>query len=119
MGGGASKVEQGDIKVAKAEGADGRTVAELWTSKASLKDKQVTVRGKVVKFLPEIMGKNWIHLQDGTGSREAGNNDITITTTDKAVAGDVVLVTGTVKTGVNLGAGYAYPVIIEDAKVKK
>jgi len=119
MSGGASKIEPGQIKVAKAEGADGRTVEEIWTNHAALKDKQVVVRGKVVKFLPEIMGKNWIHLQDGTGSAENRTNDITVTTTDKAVAGDVVIVTGTIHTDVNLGAGYAYPVIIEDAKLKK
>ena len=30
----------GTIKVAKAEGADGRTVEELWSGKASLKDSR-------------------------------------------------------------------------------
>lgn len=119
MGEGASRVEPGEIKVEKAEGADGRTVAEIWASKDTLGERQVAVRGKVVKFLPDIMGKNWIHLRDGSGSRDAGNDDITITTTDKAAAGDVVLITGTVKTGVNLGAGYTYPVLIENARVRK
>jgi len=118
-GSGASKIEPGEIKVAKAAGADGRTVEEIWTTRTSLKDKQVVVRGKVVKFLPEIMGKNWIHLQDGSGSAENRTNDITVTTTDKAAAGDIVVVTGTIHTDVNLGAGYVYPVIIEDAKLKK
>jgi len=119
MTGGASKIEPGEIKVAKADGSDGRTVEEIWTNHVVLKDKQVVVRGKVVKFLPEIMGKNWIHLQDGSGSAENRTNDITVTTTDKAAAGDVVVVTGTIRTDVNLGAGYAYPVIIEHAKLKK
>lgn len=119
MTGGASKIEPGEIKVAKAEGTTGRTVEEIWVTHTALKDKQVMVRGKVVKFLPEIMGKNWIHLQDGTGTADARTNDITITTTDKAVAGDIVIVTGTIRTDVNLGAGYSYPVMIEDAKLKK
>jgi hypothetical protein len=119
MGGGASRIVPGRIEVAKAEGADGRTVEEIWTSQSSIKDKHIAVRGKVVKFLPDIMGKNWIHLQDGSGSAETRTHDITITTTDKAAAGDIVLVTGTVRTDVNLGAGYTYPVIIQDAKLEK
>ncbi len=108
-----------EIRVTKAEGPSGHTVDEIWASKASLEGKQVAVRGKVVKFLPEIMGKNWIHLQDGTGTRAAGTNDITVTTKDAAVAGDVVLIRGVVRTGLNLGAGYTYPVIIEEARVTK
>ena len=65
----AGPAEVGVIKVAKAEGASGRTVAELWGQRAALNGKEVTVRGKVVKFTPEVMGKNWIHLRDGSGAR--------------------------------------------------
>jgi hypothetical protein len=64
------------------------------------------------------MGKNWLHLRDGSGT--AGkDNDITITTNDEAAVGDVVLVKGTVRVDKDFGAGYAYPVIIEDAKLSK
>src|SRR5262245_7147568 len=55
--------------VPKAEGSNGRSVAEIWAQKAALKDSPVVVRGTVVKFLPGIMGKNWLHLRDGSGSR--------------------------------------------------
>jgi hypothetical protein len=110
--------EIGDVKVPKASGADARTVAELYAQKASLKEKPVTIRGKVVKYNAGIMGKNWIHLRDGTGT--AGkDNDITVTTMDAAAVGDVVVVKGTVRVDKDFGSGYAYPVIVEDAKVSK
>jgi len=83
-----------------------------------LKNKDVVVRGKVVKFLGGIMGKNWMHLQDGTGSAEKGDNDITVTTDEKVSVGDVVTVKGTLAADKDFGAGYRYEVIIENAKVQ-
>ena len=112
-------VDAGKIKVKKAEGTEGKTVAEIFAGKASLKDAPVAVRGKVVKYSPGIMGKNWIHLRDGTGSREKKDDDITVTTSDSAAVGDVVVVRGNVHLDRDFGAGYVYPVIIEDAKVSK
>ena len=106
-------------KVAKATGPDAKTVAEVVGGKASLKDKPVLVRGQVVKMNAGIMGKNWVHLQDGSGSAGAGTNDILVTTQDMASVGDVVTVKGTVRTDVNLGSGYAYAVLIEDAALRK
>ena len=100
--------------IEKAEG--GQTVAEIFGNKSDLKGKQVTVRGKVVKFNPEIMGKNWIHLQDGTG--EAGTNDLTVTTDTTAQVGDTVVATGTLSLDKDFGYGYQYDLIMEDAQVK-
>ncbi len=109
----------GPIKVPKAEGAKGRTVAEVWQERTALKDRPVAVRGKVVKFLSDIMGKNWLHLRDGSGSAGTGDDDITVTTSGAASVGDVIVVTGTVRVGRNFGAGYSYPVMIEDATVSR
>ena len=103
--------------VAKAGGEAGRTVAEVHSQRAALKGKQVVVRGTVLKFNGGIMGRNWLHVQDTTGDAAAGTNDLTVTTADSARPGDVVTVTGTVATDKDFGAGYAYAVLIEQAKV--
>lgn len=103
--------------VAKASGADARTVAETWAQKASLNGKTVTIRGLVVKVNAGVMGRNWVHLQDGTGDAGEGTFDITVTTLDEASAGDTVTITGTVRTNRDVGAGYVYAVLVEDAKV--
>jgi hypothetical protein len=112
-------VDETPIKVEKASGAEGKTVAELFAQKASLKGKPVAVRGKVVKFLPEIMGKNWVHVRDGSGSAKTKDNDLTVTTKEKVAVGDVVVVHGMLQTDKDIGAGYEFPAIIEDAKFTK
>jgi hypothetical protein len=105
-------------KVAKATGADGRTVEEIWSQRDKLKGKTVTVRGQVVKFTP-VMGKNFLHLRDGSGSPDKKTNDVTITTADNVAVGDVVTAKGTIILDKDFGSGYAYPVMVEDAKVSK
>jgi hypothetical protein len=109
----------GDVRVAKATGANARTVAEIVTTSTKLKDAPVLVRGKIVKYNPEIMGKNWIHLRDGSGSAAANTNDILVTTADQAKVGDVVTVKGVVRADKDFGAGYTYKVLIEDATLQK
>jgi len=100
--------------IAKAEG--GKTVAEVFAEKDALAGKPVTFRGKVVKTNPDIMGKNWLHVRDGSG--EEGTNDLTITTAGTLPnVGDTVLVTGNVTLNKDFGMGYAYDVLVEDAQV--
>ncbi|WP_461394606.1 hypothetical protein [Deferrisoma sp.] len=101
--------------IRKAEG--GHTVEELFAQKTDLAGQQVVVRGKVVKFNAGIMGRNWIHLRDGTGAE--GANDLTVTTQARASVGDTVLVRGTVATDKDFGFGYRYALMLEDAEVTK
>ncbi|MCX7155589.1 MAG: hypothetical protein NTW45_03995 [Rhodocyclales bacterium] len=109
----------GDVKVPKASGPEARTVAEVVTKSAELKDKAVLIRGKVVKYSPGIMGKNWIHLRDGSGSAADQTNDLLVTTMDPAKVGDVVVVKGVVRTDKDFGSGYAYKVLVEEAKLQQ
>jgi hypothetical protein len=103
--------------VAKATGADARTIAELWAKKDRLANTVVSVRGTVVKYNAAVMGKNWIHLQDGSGDAATGTHDITVTTLDAVTVGATVTITGTVRLNRDVGAGYTYAVLVEDAKV--
>jgi len=104
--------------VAKATGANAHTIAELFASKGTVKDQPVTVRGRVTKFNAAIMGKNWVHIEDGSGKGAADGN-LVVTTKDIASVGDVVVVQGTVRTDKDFGAGYSYALIVEDATVAK
>lgn len=101
------------IKVAKATGANAYTVADVVDKATQLKDKSVKVNGQVVKYNAGIMGKNWIHLRDGSGT--AVNNDILVTTVAPAKVGDQLTVSGVVRNNKDFGAGYSYKVLIEDA----
>jgi len=111
--------DAGDVTVAKAEGKDARTVAQVFAERLSLVNKAVSVRGKVVKANASIMGRNWIHIRDGSGSREKKDDDLTVTTQDGASVGDIVVVRGVVHVDRDFGAGYSYPVVLEDAKVTR
>jgi len=108
-----------DVKVEKATGQDAYTIAEIYEKKSSLCNNKVIVRGKVVKVLSKIMGKNWIHLQDGTGDEEKGNYDLVVTSQEMSSVGDVITVTGTLYTDKDFGAGYKYNVIVEEASFNK
>lgn len=113
---GAPKVIATDVDLSGIEvAAGGKTVQQVYEDPAGLAGKNVKIRAKVVKFNAGIMGKNWLHIQDGTGAE--GTNDLTVTTDATANIGDTVLVDGTLVTDKDFGYGYKYAVLIEDAKV--
>jgi len=104
-----------DVDVEKAEG--GLTIAEVWAKRGELKDQQVTVRGKVVKYNGNIMGRNWLHIQDGSGDPANATHDLTVTSKDTATVGDVVTITGKLQLDQEFGAGYSYETIVQEATV--
>jgi hypothetical protein len=101
--------------IAKADG--GKTIAEVFAEKDQLAGQPVVFRGKVVKTNPNIMGKNWLHVRDGSGAE--GTNDLTVTTAAGTApnVGDTVVVKGTVALEKDFGMGYQYDIIVEDAEV--
>lgn len=100
--------------IAKAKG--GVTVADCFEKKETLKNTKVIIRGKVIKYNTGIMGKNWIHLRDGSGTE--GKNDIVVTTDNSTKVNDTITVTGILSTDKDIGSGYFFPVIIENASIK-
>ncbi|MGK5083530.1 nucleotide-binding protein [Bdellovibrionota bacterium FG-1] len=112
-------VDLSKIKVSKASGPSGHTIAELYAQKATLKDKEVTVRGQVVKYNAAIMKKNWLHISDGTGSEATKDFDLTVTSDHPTQVGDIVVVKGKLRADKSIGAGYFFPALIEDASLQK
>lgn len=107
------------VKVEKAAGPNAYTVAEVYAKRSALNKKKVVVKGKVAKVSQGIMGKNWIHIQDGSGDQQKGTHNLVATTQDLAAVGDIVTITGTFAKDRDFGAGYLYKAIVEDAKVQK
>ena len=116
---GAATAKEKKIKVAKAAGPNAITVEEAFINSAKLDTKKVVVRGKVVKVSSGIMKRNWIHIQDGSGSQAKGTHNLVCTSQDMADVGDVVTVSGTLAKDRDFGSGYRYNAIIENAKLKK
>lgn len=111
--------DAGVIKVDRADGPNARTVAELLGARRELSNKSVAVRGKVVKYTAGVLGKNWVHLRDGTGQASDHTDDLTVTTTDTAAVGDVLSATGVVRLDRDFGSGYVFPVLLEDARLTR
>jgi hypothetical protein len=99
--------------IVKAPG--GVSVAEVFERTDELNGQEIVLRGKVVKYNSGILGSNWLHVRDGSGA--AGTNDLTVTTNATAKEGDTVLIRGTLGKDRDIGSGYFFPVIVEDAQV--
>jgi hypothetical protein len=102
-----------------APAAGGLSIADIWAKRKELAGKEVVVRGKVVKVNNQILDRNWIHLQDGSGSASDRTNDLTVTTDADLTVGDIVTVKGVLAIGKEFGAGYGYDAIVEQGKVVK
>ncbi|SIP95553.1 hypothetical protein SAMN05421829_101456 [Aromatoleum tolulyticum] len=94
-----------------------KTVAAVHQEKAELSGKAIQVSGKVVKVNNGIMGRNFVHVRDGSGDQ--ATNNLIVTSKDTAVVGDEVVVTGNVKLDRDFGSGYMYPLLVEDASIAK
>ncbi len=94
---------------------DGKTIADIYKNKQSLNGKTVKVKGKVVKFNSGIMNRNWVHIQDGTDNN--GDFDLLITSDETVKVGDIIVAEGKLATDKDFGAGYFYPVLVEEAKI--
>lgn len=106
-------------KVEKANGPEGYRIAEVFAKKDALSGKKVRVRGVVVKATSGVLGKTFLHLRDGSGDEKSANHDLTVTTAAAATVGDTVTVRGTVSLGKDIGAGYRYDVMVEEAELEK
>jgi hypothetical protein len=94
---------------------NGVTVQGIYARMNELDGQMLTVNAKVVKFTPNIMGRNWVHVQDGTGG--ADDHDLTVTTDAVVEVGDLVLLQGKLAVDKDFGSGYVYKVILEETKV--
>lgn len=107
-------IEKKNVKIAKAGG--GITIRELYAGKKSFAGKTVKISGEVTKFTPAVMNKNWIHIQDGTDDN--GKFDLVVTSDKEVKVGDKITVEGKVSLDKDLGYGYFFDVIVEDANIK-
>lgn len=112
---GKPKIEKANVKIDKISG--GISIAELYANKSKYEGKIVKIKGQVTKFSPEIMEKNWIHMQDGTDAN--GKFDLTITTKETVKVGDIIVVEGKIALNKDLGYSYFYEVLLEEAKIIK
>lgn len=105
----------GDVTVEAFE--EGKDIAWVHANKDSLAGQSVTVRGTVVKYNPDILELNFLHIRDGSGNPADGSNDLLVTTQASAAVGQTVVVSGEIVLDEDFGAGYRYPVLIQEATI--
>lgn len=108
-----------EISIAKSTAENGYTVGEVFEKAKDLNGTKVSVNGKVVKFSPNIMGRHWVHIQDGTGDPMQNSHDLVITTAEEVEVDSTITLEGVLAADKDFGAGYKYVVIIEEASVVK
>lgn len=109
------KVDAEKINIMIEPCSDCISIAKLFENKQLYSGKTIKIKGKVTKFNPEIMGKNWIHIQDGTEFQ--GSFDLTVTSNIQTTVGDIVTIEGKIALDKDFGYGYSYSVLMEEGKI--
>jgi len=91
---------------------EGKTVASIFAESSQLDGQVVSLNARVIKVSKNIMGKNWITLQDGTGTEP--DNQLKATSEQAPLKGDVLIAKGIVRANVDIGSGYKYKVLLEE-----
>ena len=91
------------------------TVADIHAAKHSLLGKQVRISGEVTKVFRGASRKYYIHIQDGSGSREQGNFDVTVVSKQEARVGEKVRVEAVVIKKRDFGFSDNYILLLDDA----
>jgi len=90
-------------------------ISEIVDNPKKYEGQTVQIDGECTKINMGIMGKNWIHLKDGSKD----DFDLVITSNDVAAVGDVVTIKGSVVLNKDFGAGYKYDLILENGVIVK
>jgi len=109
------KTDRLELNLEREEGTV--SIAELFADPGAFEGKTIRVRGEVAKFNPQIMERNWIHIQDGTDFD--GKYDLTITSQEMVEPGQVVTLEGILALNRDFGYGYSYELLLEQASVIK
>jgi len=92
------------------------SIAELRENKEKYNNAIVKLSGQVTKYNPNILNINWVRIQDGT--EFDGKKYIAMTTSSEVKTGDTISVEGKVSLDKDLGRGYVYDILIENAIIK-
>jgi hypothetical protein len=104
-------------KLSRAAGSNGHVIAELAANRQKLAGQRVRVRGQVTKVTPDIQGRTFFHLRDDSGSSKGLVTDLVVTSVATPTRGQVATFEGTLRADDDIGIGYKYPVLLEDATV--
>ncbi len=92
------------------------TVGTVYAELDERAGEEIVVYGTVVKASSAI-GWSWVHLRDGTGDPSAGTHDLTVKTQQPVMKGQRAAYRGVLKKNVDVGFGYHYDALVEEAEL--
>ncbi len=90
-------------------------ISELLKDPKKYEGHTIQLSGKCVKVNPNIMERNWLHIQDGSKN----NFDLVVTSNTFVPEGSDITIRGVVSLHRDFGAGYKYDLIIENGTLVK
>ncbi len=110
---GAGTPVAGTGKIVRKEGS--MKIADLVANPKKYEGKVVQITGKCTKLNANIMGRNWMHLQDGSKD----DYDLVVTSDVAVPEGHVVTMKAKVALNIDFGAGYKYDIILQEGEIVK
>lgn len=103
------------LNIAPARGGNAHNITELGALRQKLAGQRVRVRGQVTKVTPHVQGHTFLHIRDGNADSGGSATDLVVTSTAEPERGQVATFEGTLRSDVDIGIGYTYPVLLENA----
>ncbi len=88
------------------------TLSDLFKNPDQYEGKIIEIRGTCTKVSNDILGRNWVHVNDGVYDK-----DLVVTLQQEVVKGETLTIEGLVQLNVDLGSGYTYDILLEEGIV--
>ena len=88
-------------------------IVDLVNNPGQYAGKTVQLTAECTKVNARIMGRNWLHLKDGSKD----DYDLVVTSSTQVPVGHRVTLTGTVVLNKDFGSGYYYDLLVENGEV--
>ncbi|MDW3192920.1 MAG: hypothetical protein R8G66_11165 [Cytophagales bacterium] len=88
-------------------------IAELISNPEKYAGKTIQLTAECTKVNARIMGRNWLHLKDGSKD----DFDLVVTSATNVPVGHQITLTGTVAVKKDFGSGYYYDILVENGQV--
>jgi len=103
------------VVVTPARGGNAHAIAQLSAQREQLAGQRVRVRGQVTKVTAGVQGHTFFHLRDGKPGDPEPAPDLVVTSDSTPARGQVATFEGTLRANADVGIGFKYPILLENA----
>ncbi|QBA64549.1 hypothetical protein [Muriicola soli] len=100
--------KKGKEQLENAPSAGKVSLSDLFANPERYEGKIIQISGTCSKVSTEILGRNWVHVDDGKSGKE-----LVVTLQEVVEKGETLTIEGIVQLNVDLGSGYTYDILLE------